>query len=146
MDHHLVQLTRQGQLAPPATFSSEGTSVFGCLSSDDQHLCNMRACLQSANLCEQRLPPKRHSFPFVYLGLSVAFVESLFVSSHWGQGVRGRRLIGEMLQDQLPVRRDFSQVNFGWAECMTEEKDERRMWLISKKMEFWACVDGFYRR
>lgn len=32
-------------------------------------------CLQSANLCEQRLPPKRNSFPFVYLGMSVAFVE-----------------------------------------------------------------------
>lgn len=86
MDHHLVPLTRQGQLAPPVTFSSEGTSVFGCLSSDDQHLCGMRACLQSATLREQRLPPKGNYFPFVYLGLSVAFVESLLVSSHWGPG------------------------------------------------------------
>lgn len=60
--------------------------------------------------------------------------------------MRGRRLIGEMPQVQLPVRRDFSQVNFGWAECMKEGKDERKVWLISKNMEYWVCVDGFYRR
>lgn len=50
--------------------------------------------------------------------------------------MKGRRLIGEMQQDQLPVRRDFSQVNFGWAECMKEEaKDERKMGLISKNLD-----------
>lgn len=45
------------------------------------------------------------------------------------------------------MRRDFSQVNFGWAGCMKEEaEDERKMWLISKNIEFSVCVDEFMLR
>lgn len=55
----------------------------------------------------------------------------------------GRGFIADMLQDQLPVRRDFSQVDFGWAGCMKgEAEDERKMWLMSKDFEFSICVDG----
>lgn len=56
-------------------------------------------------------------------------------------------LTADMLRDQLPVRRDFSQVNFVWAGCMKEEaKDERKVWLISKNIEFSVYVDEFTLR
>lgn len=36
------------------------------------------------------------------------------------------RLLGDVLQEQLPVRRDCSRENFGWVGCMKEEADDER--------------------